>query len=665
MDFSKRTGFLTLLFVSFVFANLLPMACSIKKPQAPSWYSDWSLPIMSRRIDMVEILSRFDETNVYFDSAGNPGIDISQLIDTVSIRDQLTINSARLDMKDSLGTIEMEPPAGAQSIIMLNQLLQPIMGYIPPGGFNYSQQLETLERFNWAMIERGQMRLTVLNALEVDLDTVIVTVIDASDSHVIGIVVFEGGIRYLDSRTGEIDLAGQRISNTIQLAYHGHTPGGPLVNISGQYLQASMSFPSTLTISAAQAEIPQITRTKKDLYEIEDSTEVQLAVVSSGQLAFDVFNDTDLPCSVIIHSPNFRLREIDFNLTGQLAAHSRRSFTVDMAGYSFVPQGAETPQQVEVEMINTISASAPVRHIFHASDSLSLYLDVSEIEFQSLTGRIKPTHVDIDPVTRAMDLPDGIDQSRLTHASLAIAIVNNSMVPASLDLRVAGGGKLINLAGIVTPKDSPSSLPLTTIFAATPEQTLDFFDPPPDEIVIYGVGVINPDYRLASLTRNDYFAGELTILTPFAMAIDDTISFSPEILNVHIDDSRPDNISDRVFNASLRAVLENRLPLGTRVTLFVGVKGDSSLYADTSAFVMGPYSVGPAEIGPSGEAVQPSTSMVSDSINSSRLWLFENDSVFVGQIIEIFPTDTMGININGSDYLGVRANASMRIRIGD
>ena len=209
MDFSKRTGFLTLLFVSFVFANLLPMACSIKKPQAPSWYSDWSLPIMSRRIDMVEILSRFDDTNVYFDSAGNPGIDISQLIDTVSIRDQLTINSARLDMKDSLGTIEMEPPAGAQSIIMLNQLLQPIMGYIPPGGFNYSQQLEPLERFNWAMIERGQMRLTVLNALEVDLDTVVVTVIDASDSHVIGIVVFEGGIRYLDSRTGEIDLAGQ------------------------------------------------------------------------------------------------------------------------------------------------------------------------------------------------------------------------------------------------------------------------------------------------------------------------------------------------------------------------------------------------------------------------------------------------------------------------
>ncbi|OGC92536.1 MAG: hypothetical protein A2W25_07525 [candidate division Zixibacteria bacterium RBG_16_53_22] len=665
MGLSRRTGFSILLLTLPAVTGILVAACGIKKPQAPSWYSDWTLPLVNRHIDMAEILSHFDGSNVCYDSAGNPGINIIQPIDTVSLDDQLTVDSAELYLKDSLGLIEIVPPSGTQGTIALDQIAQPNLGYVPPSGFELSQALQPFDRFDWATVDSGLLNITLFNALEIDLDTLILTIIDAGDSHVIGTAVFAGGLDYLETETSDIDLAGQTISNAIVLSYHGHTPGGPLLNISGQYLRATVSFSQTLTVSAARGEVPRITRTKSDTYRIEDSTVVELAIISDGVLIFDVANETDLPCSVVVRSPNFRLNGTDFSLSEQLSSHDYRIFAVDISGYTFIPQGAQAPQQVEVEMINTIPASAPARHEFHAADSLSLHLDVSNISFESLTGRIKPTPVDIDPVTRSMDLPEGFEQSRLTDATLDISIANNSCVPASLDLDVTAGEEVIHLSGMVAPKPSIDSPPMTTVFSATHDQTREFFDPPPDQIVISGGGVINPAYQLASLSSGDYIAGELTIESPFAIALDDTIEFSPEVSTVAIEDSRPHDFGDKVYGGDLRAILENGLPLGTRIALYIGNRADSTLYTDTSSLVMGPYAMGPAIIGPSGEAIQPVTSMISDTIGESHLWLFDGDSVFVGQVIEMFPTDTSGIIINGSDYIGIRAIASLRIRIGD
>jgi len=665
MELSRRTGLSILLFALFAGVNLLSLACSIKKPQAPSWYTDWSLPLINRQIGMTEIMERFDDSNVYYDSAGNPGINITQPIDTVLIDDQLTIESAQLQMRDSLGAVEIESPDAVQCNTPINRIINPSLGYVPPASFAFSENMEPLDRFDWAIIDRGSLQIAVFNALEVDLDTLIVTIIDAGDSHIIGIAAFENGVNYLESDTEAVDISGQRISNTISLSYHGHTPGGVLVNVGGQYIRAAMNFSSNLTVSAARAEIPQITRTKRDSYEIEDSTEVQTAIVSSGQLNFDVLNDTELPCFITVRSHNFRLSGSDFTLSGQLPPHAHRIFNIDITGYSFIPQVAQSPLQVLVEMTNSISASAPQRYTFRALDSISLHLEVSQITFQSLTGRIKPTPVDIHPVTRVMELPDGIDQSRLTHGSLFVAVANNSLVPASLNLDITGGGNLIILSGVIAPKPAVDSPPATTIISATPEQTLQFLDPPPDQVIISGTGIINPDYQQASLSRGDYFRGELTISSPLAIAIDDTISFTPEVLDISIDESRPDDIGERIFSGDIRAVLENRLPLGARISLVIGNRSDTTLYTDTSSLILGPYSIGAASVGPSGSASSPTTSMISDIVDNSHLWLFDGDSIFIGQVIELFPTDTSGIIINGADYLKVRANAAMNIRIGD
>jgi hypothetical protein len=58
-------------------------------------------------------------------------------------------------------------------------------------------------------------------------------------------------------------------------------------------------------------------------------------------------------------------------------------------------------------------------------------------------------------------------------------------------------------------------------------------------------------------------------------------------------------------------------------------------------------------------------SNISDSLDSSKLAIFDNDSLYLGQKIELLPTGPNGVTIIGSDFLGIRAGARLQIMIGD
>jgi hypothetical protein len=441
------------------------------------------------------------------------------------------------------------------------------------------------------------------------------------------------------------------------------------MNIGGQELRGTVSFSPTMTILEARAEIPELRRVKSDRYEIDDSTEVGSAIVASGNMSIDVSNETELPFIVAIHSPNFKYQDIEFNLSGVLLPHSARQYNIDVAGYTFTPQGPQDPeggtsQSVLVEMVSTSPPTAPERLLVRSTDSLCLLLQVSDIAFQSLTGRLRPTLVEIDPVTRLMDLPDGIDRSRLTNARLYVNADNDTQVPAFLDLLIEGGGKAINLSGPVAPKSDSSAPPMVTTIHATREQSDYFFNPPPSSMVISGAGVINPDYLSSDIFKGDFFSGEVIFDSPFAIAFEETLEIEPQITTLEIGDSRPMNLAERAERGSFAAALENHLPFGVMVSLFLGIRGDSTLYGDPSTICMGPYMLEAAVVGEDGTVITPSSSSVSDSLDGSRFGVFEEDSLFIGERIELLPTDSAGVIIDGDDYLHTRAIARVRLKLG-
>jgi hypothetical protein len=651
--------------LSCFLAAAFSAGCEIRKPQAPQWFSDWEVPLINRHIEIAEILDRFEDSSIFYDTLGNPKIKITQEIDSVLVDDYLALAGANLIMKDSLGIIEMDPPQDVSATTELSQIVPTDIGFVPPASFDFSQRLPRFEKFDWIQVYEGRLQLTLFNALEVDLDTIVVTIIDSSDYHVIAILPFADGLDYLETETTEVDISGQIISSSLLLRFRGHTPGGVLINIGGQTLEAALLFPSQISVSGARAEIPAISRVKSDYYAIDDSTVVREAEVLNGRIHFGIFNYSELPFLITIRSPNFRLRDNDFEISGYLDPISQQEFDVDLTGYMFMPFGDQSPQSVQVRMENYMPSSAPERFTISASDSIRLQLDVSNIEFRSLSGRISPTLVEIEPVTRRFDLPPGMEQSTLTDGDFYINILNSSGVPAYLDLDISGGGKVLVLSGDVAPQDVPGSPPERTVFTATPEQTREFFSPPPEEIVISGRGILNPYYQTGELSRGDFFIGEVIFESPFALSLADTVEIETEINAVEIDDSRPDDFSESVDYGNFVARLENHLPLGVAVTLFIGARSDSGLFTDPEALRFGPYILATPPIGPGGRVLEPTMNLIEGQIDRSRLDIFENDSVFIGQTAQLLPTDSAGIVLSSSDYLGARAIARFRIKFGD
>ncbi len=352
---TTRSKTLLLLLVSAIIVDLISSGCGLKKPQAPSWMTTWDIPLANRTFTIAEILDDLHSTNIVYNDSGNPTIELTQNLDTTTVAQSLKVESTSMNLLDSVGILEVAPPSNVTSFTNLSDVIDISLGFVPPAPFETIQPLGRIDNFTWAHIEQGLLDVTFHNALEIDLDTLIVTLIDSADMHQIGTLVFENGLPYLATETRQVDISGQTISNCIFMRCHGHTPGGLLINAGSQRLESEVSFPNNLLVSSACARIEQFTRVKEGRFEIDDSTKIISSVVYQGNLNLQVANYSNLPFDVRLHSPNFKWQGSDFNISRRLEPHNLTEVTIDIAGYVFTPDQNSDSQFVTVEMINTMA----------------------------------------------------------------------------------------------------------------------------------------------------------------------------------------------------------------------------------------------------------------------------------------------------------------------
>jgi len=640
--------------------------CSVKKPESPSWITTWEVPISNKTYDISQLLEKLDDSLFVSDSLGNPAFAISQNIDTFAVDNNLTFNGTTIDFQDSMGTVDIAPPGSQYATTNVNDVLPVNLGVVAPSAFSYTQPLPAVSQFTWMDVQSGTLDLTFYNGLEVDLDTFVVTVIDQGDLHVVGVATYVNGLSYLETETQSIDLSGQSISNFFSMDFDGYTPGGVLINAGSQNLDATMSFPGNITVTAAQAETPAINIVKTVNTALSDSTMVVSSTIASGSIQFDITNDTQIPFTVLISSLNFQSGGNNLQVSRSVNPGTTSQAFVDLAGYDFTPTDSGGLQFVYVDFDADAPASAPGQNIINSSDSVVVNSTVSDIIFESITGQIKPTGIVIDSMQRTVDIPQGLDQARLTQAVLNLNLYNNSMVPADINLTLSGGGNSIDISGRVDGKSSPSAPARLTTITVGSQELSDFLNPPPQQMTIYGDAIMNPDFSLATITANDNLYGDFEIYSPFALAISDTISVDLDINDTSIDpDSRPDDFSTTFKYGAINVEFDSHLPLGLAMTLYVGLVGDSTLYSDPGTLVLGPYALEPGIVDGNGHVVESVISTISDSLDNNELSIFDNDTLYFGQIINLLPTDSLGVQVLGADYINIKSNARIQLQVGE
>ncbi len=661
----KRAKSLITIMILPVILVVITTGCSVKKPQSPTWITTWEIPMTNKVFEISNLLDKIDSTNIVYDAQGNPGFNITQNFDTIMVGNSLSVNGISVGIHDSIGVVNIDAPADANATTNLGDLLPVSFGVVPPASFSFNQALPALDKFSWIEAQSGNMSLSFYNGLGVALDSFRVTLIDLADMHTVGVADYQG-LANLETKTQSIDISGQRISNNIRMDFSGHCPGGVVVGSAPYLLNATMSFPATIAVTSARAEVPAFTKTQSQVSFLNDSTLVDSAIIASGSLQLNISNFTQLQFTVDIHSANFRYLGADLNVVRPVGPDSSVLVNIDLAGYQFLPLDSTTSQYVLVELTADIPGSAPSQYTINANDSLGVNVDLSQIDFSAVTGKVAPTVIAIAPIQQNIDIPNGLDQAQLTQAIFNLNLFNNSTVPANVDLTVSGNGKNISVSGLVEGKSTPLSAAAQTILSVPSSELSNFLNPPPAQITISGQAIINPDYGITTVTNNDFFYGEVEISSPFAMAILDTIGVDLDIQKTNIDSkSRPENFQETVKYGTFEANIENHLPLGTSLTVFIGIAGDSTLYTSDSTLVLGPYILAPGITDSLGRVAQSINSIISDSLGSDQLRIFDHDSVFIGQQIDLLPTDSIGILVTGTDYVRIIANTRIQLQLGD
>ncbi|UCE67106.1 MAG: hypothetical protein JSU85_03580 [Candidatus Zixiibacteriota bacterium] len=665
----KNSRFRLSAFILFfpALAIILLTACSINEPQSPSWLTTWNVPIANKTYDINEILEDIDDFTLVPDSAGNPGFAVSQDIDTVRVENNLTISGVNIGLKDSIGPVDISPPSGATASTDVNDILSVNLGVIPPASFDYDQALDTVDNFSWMVVESGDLVMSFTNTLDCDLDTFIVTLTDLADDHVVGVSNFPGGLPDNVTRVDTIALDGQQISNALSVNFKGVTIlGGVIIGAGPHAIDADISFPSDITVSAARAETPEITKSQTELTALSDSSIIQSSVIATGALQLTIVNETQLPFTIDISSPCIQNGGIDFSVSRSISGNSTTLVSEDLSGYSLTPIDSPSVQYIIVDFNAAVPASAPSQYTISAGDSISVDADLSTITFESVTGRIQPTVVSIPGTQQDLDIPEGLDQARLTQAELTFNLYNNSTVDADFDIDISGDGRLINIAGRVAGKQSVNDPAELTTILVDSDQLSILLNPPPSTILISGEAILNPDYEIATITANDYIYGDIEIYSPFALAIVNPISIDMDISENEIDpDSRPDNFTETFRYGSVDVDIESHLPLGVALTVYIGTVSDSGLYDDPNTLTLGPDTLQAGITDPTGRVVESALSQLSYTLNSDDLAIFDNDTIYFGQQISLLATDSSGVQVMGADYIKIRSDATMQVQIGE
>jgi hypothetical protein len=661
-------------FVISVCALILPVltialltGCSIQEPQAPSWLTTWNVPIINKTYGINEILEDIDDFTNVPDSAGNPGFQITHDIDTVRVDNSLTVSGTNVTLIDSVGLVDIPAPSNVTASTDVSDLLPVNLGVIPPASFNHDQPLDTISDYTWAAVESGILIVSYTNTLDCDLDTFVVTLTDLADMHTVGTTNFPGGLPDNATKIDTVSIDGQQISNALSINFQGATnTGGVLVGAGPHALDVVLSFPQDITVSAARAEIPEIIRSQTESAALNDSSIIQSSIISSGTLQLDIINDTELPFTIDITSSCLQNGGTDFTISRQIPGNSTTQINQDLAGYNLSPVDSQSTQYVVVDLYGVVPASAPLQYTISSSDSIKVDASLSTIIFESITGQVQPTAVAIPGTSQDLDIPEGLDQARLTRAELRFNVYNNSTVEADFDMDISGDGRSINVTGRVAGKQNVNdSAQLTTILIDS-DQLSTLLDPPPATISISGDAVLNPDYGIATMTADDYMYGDIQIYSPFAFAILSPISIDMDISENEIDpDSRPDNFMETFRYGSVDVDIESHLPLGVALTVYIGTLSDSSLYDDPATLVLGPDTLQAGITDQSGTVVGSAFSQISYTLDSNDLSIFDNDTVYIGQRLNLLATDTSGVQVLGTDYLRLRSDATMEVQIGE
>jgi len=653
--FSVSTKLGLSIFIAVVFLTLVQ--CTIKKPEAPEWNTQLTVPIVNRTYPMEEIVRKIDQEGIRIDADSNVIYEINEDIDTITLdADNLTTDNLSYGFSEQLGLIDIDAPSVPPVIVSFASITGLSAGVVPPSSFQVSNDIPPVSTFSSATLANGLLWIHVTNNLGIDLDTVVVDLIDVVYGMSIGMQVFPGGLDDGETDSVSFDLSGRTVSNQFRVVADCHTTGGTVLSASGKEMVTAVEFVDNLQVSTATAAVKAATLNFSETVDLQESDPVYEANLTSGQLQLTVTNNTALDATLDITLPDLVLGSTPLTINQPVLAMSNAVIPVDLTGYSLRPSDSTLPQALAVSAVATIPGSGGSHVTVNQTDQFQVSADLTNLQFSSVTGRFSSTAATIDPTTEEIDVPKGFDSLQLVNAILTIEVENGVNLPGTVTLTLDGSnGEQLNLNANI----APGGVGLATTTLIIDSTVADFLFPVPDQISITGTATFGDGAMVSTITANDYVFASVNIIAPLEMIIGET-QVESDIESEEIEQDDIDLITDHVVEARFNYNIINHLPLGTTVSILLGP--DSASVLTAPQLVVGPLAV---------NAAPTTAGVVSDTISSGYqaiildsddIRVLENDTLYIAQEIILHSTNGQAVRLTNNDFLTVQGYFEVEYR---
>jgi len=634
------------------FLSALLIQCSINKPTAPTWNVKLSVPLVNRYYDMATLIDKMDEPYLKLDTLGNPLFYFEEELDTIRLVDKLRCDSTSVNFKDTLGIMNLHPSESKQILVHITEFYNGPPGYVPPCSATIEEDLDTFSTFSQITVKEAFTTLMVSNHLGLNLDSVQIKIIDRSFSDTLQTVIFPGGIDDGDSNTQKVTFVNKTFSNRLGIQIKATIPGGEIQTLEDKYLFLDFTVDS-LKVIQGRAKVPAFDLSKEETISLSTKSIIDSAQIKTGIIFLNLRNFTNLGADVEVHFPELMKDDHILSVVRHLPVSGHSEVNLVLDGYTFRPV---VGNEVRVQTKVWSSGSEGSLIDFNSSDSVGVNGTLSETIFSQICGIIESTRVEIDQITRQLEIPPGFESAHLTNASLNLEIHNGVDLPANLSVVIQGEkGQNLSLQAEIEA-GSPFGTAITSIFE---DQLESLLSPVPQTLTVTGEIICGDGQTFGIVKEEDFLFGKIIVSSSWELILD-SCQIQIDQDSDEVNDDVKELIQDQINSGKVMLKVESHLPLEAEAEIFFS-QNQENLFSNPD-LVIGPVNVPAGELNHNGSVKESSSSQIEINVSYQDIQVFKSVPFYMAGSIDFPGTNGGTIKATSADFIKISSYLELNVK---
>lgn len=550
---------------------------------SPSWDVEVLVPLTTKEFSLKEMVEKDSSILQWSQDPSSLGLlyfsDTTD-ITTVNVKNQLRMDGFSTNFSQTLGPIKITVPLPAAADIRVeawapgvtagSEVVFPEQEGAIQIGFN---SLETIKSIT---LDEGNLKIYVYNKLPVKIVLRGVKIQNAVDQSIIAerpnTISNWITIQPLSLDSLEFDIAGKTILDSLEYLGTIWSPGsgGETVIVPEEAGTQILALFNNLVVASASAPLPSQSFAFSETVNISDSTKIESVVINKGGATLNINNNMDVALSASVTFNNlFDLNNNPYSLDISLQRNeNNRVIDIPLNGWKIATETPGSPTGEISYSVSIVTESSDQISTISKNDSIAFALNFEDLVFESFTGLLKPTTIQLEDSHLKLDYGDFMKSFEFSEINFGEANFYLNL-NTSADISI-----LINTDVSATNGTITNKLAIRDVYLPTLEATkIDvsslvngFSSELPNDFSISGSAKINPNYEIGTIARSDSVYGDVIFEIPLNVGIaGGTIK---DTIGINIGEINDEQIN-KVNYAEVTFFVSNSIPLGVTLNATV------------------------------------------------------------------------------------------------